>query len=226
MANNVTARIKKEGKNFEILVDLDKALYYKKTGQGNIQNIAETTTIFSDLKKGIRAPSADLKKAFGTEDAFKVSEEIIKRGEIMLPTEFKAKQRDEKKKQIIDWLSQNCLDPRTGANHTPSRIEKAIEDSGVKIEENRNTEEQALEIVKVINKLLPIKIEKKKLMVKIPAQYTGRAYNVVKEFMLKEEWLSDGSLQCTLEMPAGVQMSFFDRLNAITHGETYSKDLS
>jgi ribosome maturation protein SDO1 len=225
MANNVTARIKREGKNFEILVDLDKALYFRKTGQGSLANIVETAMIFSDLKKGIRASSTDLKNAFGSEDALKVAEEIIKKGEIMLPTEFKAKIREEKKKQIITWLSQNCLDPRTGAMHTPSRIEKAMEDSGVRIDENRNAEEQSMEIIKVINKLLPIKIEKKKLMIKIPAQYTGRAYNVVKEFMLREEWLSDGSLQCTLEMPAGMQMSFFDRLNAITHGETYSKEL-
>lgn len=225
MANDVTARIKKEGKTFEILVDLDKALYYKKTGQGNIQNIAETSMIFSDLKKGLKASSADLKKAFGTEDALKVAEEIIKKGEIMLPTEFKAKQREEKKKQIITWLSQNCLDPRTGAMHTPSRIEKAMDDAGVRIEENTNAEEQAMDIIKVINKLLPIKIEKKKIMIKIPSQYTGKAYSVVKEFMLKEEWLSDGSLQCTLEMPAGMQMTFFDKINSITHGETYSKEL-
>jgi ribosome maturation protein Sdo1 len=68
-------------------------------------------------------------------------------------------------------------------------------------------------------------MEKKKLMIKIPAQFTGRAYTVLKEFMLKEEWLSDGSLQCTVEMPAGMQMTFFDRLNAITHGETFSKEL-
>jgi ribosome maturation protein SDO1 len=223
--NKVTARIKKEGKAFEILVDLDKALYYRKTGQGNLANIAETTHIFSDLKKGIRSSNTDLKDAFGTEDAFKIIEEILKKGEIMLPTEYKAKLRDEKKKQVITWLSQNCLDPRTNSFHTPSRIETALDESGFKIEENKPAEEQALEAIKLINKILPIKIEKKKLMIKIPAQYTGKAYSVIKEFMLKEEWLSDGSLQCTVELPAGMQMSFFDKINAITHGETFSKDL-
>jgi len=144
----------------------------------------------------------------------------------MLPTEYKAKMRDEKKKQIITWLSQNALDPRTGAPHTPSRIESAIDDSGVKIEENRSAEEQAMDVIKVIQKILPIKIEKKKLMVKIPPQFTGKAYGVVKAFLLKEEWLGDGSLQCTVELPAGMQMGFFDKLNAVTHGEAFTKELS
>jgi ribosome maturation protein SDO1 len=225
MANNITARIKKEGKNFEILVDLDKAMYFRKTGQGAVSNILAFPNVFSDVKKGMHASASDMKNAFGTDDVFKAAEMIIKQGELMLPTEYKAKLRDDKRKQVVTWLSQNCLDPRTGAMHTPARIEKAMEDAGVSIDENAPAEGQAVEIIKIINKLLPIKIEKKKLMIKIPAQYTGRAYAVLKEFMLKEEWLSDGSLQCTVEMPAGMQMTFFDRINAITHGETFSKEL-
>jgi len=222
---NVTARIKKEGKTFEIQVDLDKALAFRKTGQGSIENIAETAAVFSDLKKGIRVPEAELKSAFGTTETIKISEIIITKGEIMLPTEYKAKMRDEKKKQIITWLAQNALDPRTGAPHTPSRIESAIDESGVKIEENRSAEEQAMDVIKVIQKILPIKIEKKKLMVKIPPQFTGKAYGVVKGFLLKEEWLGDGSLQCTIELPAGMQMGFFDKLNAVTHGEAFTKEI-
>jgi len=225
MAENITARIKKEGKNFEILVDLDKAIYFRKTGQGSVNNILAFPNVFSDVKKGMHASSTDMKTAFGTDDVFKAAELIIKKGELMLPAEYRAKQRDDKKKQIVTWLSQNCLDPRTGAMHTPARIEKVMEDAGVKIDEHESAEQQAIEIIKIINKLLPIKLEKKKLMIKVPAQYTGRAYATLKEFMLKEEWLSDGSLQCTVEMPAGMQMTFFDRLNAITHGETFSKEL-
>jgi ribosome maturation protein SDO1 len=224
--NNVTARIKKEGKNFEILVDLDKAIAFKKTGQGSVNNILAFPNIFSDAKKGLHVPAAEMKSAFGTDDTLKVAEIILTKGELMLPTEYRTKQRDEKKKQIINWLSQNCLDPRTGAMHTPARIESAMEDAGVRIEENESAESQSMEIIKIINKLIPIKLEKKKIMLKIPAQFTGKAYSVLKEFMIKEEWLSDGSLQCVVEIPAGLAMTFFDKLNAITHGETFSKDLS
>ena len=39
---NVIARIKASGKNFEILVDVDKALDFKKKGEGQKFNIRVT----------------------------------------------------------------------------------------------------------------------------------------------------------------------------------------
>jgi len=222
---NVTAKIKKNNENFEILVDLDKAIAFKKTGQGSIENIVLTPKIFKDLKKGIHASESDMNDAFSTIDMLKIAEIIITKGELQLPTEFKAKARDEKRKQVITWLAQNCLDPRTGAPHTAARLEAALEEVGMKIDENKPAEEQALDAMKLIQKLMPIKIEKKKFMIKVPAQFTGQAYGIVKDFMLKEEWLGDGSLQCTLEMPAGSMMTFFDKLNSLTHGSAFTKEL-
>ena len=43
-----TARIKKEGKNFEIMVDMEKALVFKKTGVD--EGFLEFDKIFSDTK--------------------------------------------------------------------------------------------------------------------------------------------------------------------------------
>ena len=45
-----TARIKKAGKDFEILVDLDKAMAFKKGDGGN--DFLEADAIFSDSNKG------------------------------------------------------------------------------------------------------------------------------------------------------------------------------
>jgi len=221
----VIARIKSYGKNFEILVDLDKALAFKKTGQGAMSNILSVPTIFHDVKKGLRVSDADLKSAFATADALKISERIIKEGEVQLPADYRAKMREARFKQIIDFLSITCVDPRTGSPHPAARIESALKQAGVKIDENKSVDEQVGPILKTIQKILPIRIETKRLAIKVPAIYTGKVYGLLKEFIIKEEWLADGSLSCAIELPAASQSTFFDKLNGITHGAAITQEL-
>ena len=40
-----------------------------------------------------------------------------------------------------------------------------------------------------------------------------------------EEWLADGSLKCIVNIPAGLQMEFYDKINAITHGAVLSEEI-
>ena len=58
------ARIKKAGKHFEIIVDLDDALKFKKGESSFIE--ADGNVIFVDSKKGMVAPNSDLNESFGT----------------------------------------------------------------------------------------------------------------------------------------------------------------
>ena len=97
---NTTARIKKAGKRFEIIVDLDEALKLKK---GEISSISvEGDMIFSDSKKGERAPSSDMKEAFGTEDVQEIAKEIITKGEVQTNQEHRSEEQE--KKLLIFWL--------------------------------------------------------------------------------------------------------------------------
>jgi ribosome maturation protein SDO1 len=66
----VVAKISKEGTNFEILVDPDKALEFRKGKDTDMESILAVPEIFKDSKKGERHSSEDLHKAFGTTDVF------------------------------------------------------------------------------------------------------------------------------------------------------------
>ena len=93
----ISIKYKKEGYNFEIIVYLRKALEYK---EGKIKDIREVLTveeIFKDSKKGERASTESLKKAFGTTDILEIAKEILKNSEIPLPTEYKRELLEEKK---------------------------------------------------------------------------------------------------------------------------------
>ena len=63
---NTLARIKQAGKHFEIIVDLDDALKFKKGELTSIE--AEGDKIFTDSKKGQVASGSDLRECFKTED--------------------------------------------------------------------------------------------------------------------------------------------------------------
>jgi ribosome maturation protein SDO1 len=226
---NVVAKIKKKGKEFEILVDLDKAIGFKKQRlEGNatsLRDILAINEVFTDQKKGIKAASKDLKDAFGIEDIFKISGIIINEGEVQLTQEYREKMREAKIKQIVDFLARNCMDPRTQAPYTPQRIEQAINQAGARIDD-RNVDEQIPNIIKDIEKIIPIKIAVKKLEITVMPQYTGQIYNLIKTFKKdKEEWLNDGSLKCIIQIPAGMQLEFYDKLNSMTHGSAITKEI-
>ena len=221
---NIEARAKVKGKQFEILVDMDSALRFRKTGQGSMINIMGVNAVFSDIKKGMHASSGDLKSAFGTEEIDKVAAEIIKHGELQLPAEFKKKEREMKVKQVVDFLARNCIDPRTGRPYTPTIIESAMHDSHANVDD-RSVEEQIPNILKAIQVKIPIRIETKKLKITVPAFDRGGVYQMLQGLKEREGWLNDEGLQATVNLPAGMQMEFYDKLNKLTHGSALTQEM-
>ena len=216
------ARIKKEGMKFEIKVDLDDALKLKK---GEIDSIeVKGDKIFSDIKKGEKASSEDLKKSFGTEDVQEVAKKIIQSGEVQTTQEHRDAEQEKKFKQVVDFLSTNAVDPQTGNPHTPERIKNALEQANVNVK-NAPIETQINEIVEKINKIIPIKIETKKIKITIPAMHTGKAYGVINQYKEEETWKDDGSLEVIVNVPSGIVIDFYDKLNSITHGSALSEEL-
>ena len=76
-----------------------------------------------------------------------------------------------------------------------------------------------------MSKVLPIKIETKKYKLKVPALHTGKSYGAVKEFAASEEWQSNGDLECVVEVPSGLVMDFFDKINSLSHGSIVSEEI-
>ena len=219
----VVAKIKLKGKNFEILVDCDKAVAFKKGQNVRANEFLSSENIVYDWKKGLKASESDIRNAFGTTDVFAIAERIVKEGELQLPQEYRDKERETKINQVVDFLSSSCTDPK-GMHHPPERIRTALTQSGARID-NRPVEEQIPSILKDISKILPIKLETKKLIIEVPAVHVGRVYGILKDYIAKEDWKSDGSLSCLVEFPAAIQMNLFDKINNITHGATITKEV-
>jgi len=217
-----TARVKKGGKHFEILVDMDEALKVKK-GEGNINATVLTDAIFYNLKSGENASEGDLEKEFGTSDITEVAEKIIKTGEIVRTADSMKGEHEAKYKQVVDFLSKNAVSPE-GRPYTPDRIMKALEEANVNVK-NKPIESQVGEIMDQLSKVLPVKIEMKKVKLIIQAIHTGKAYGIVKEFMTKEDWKNNGDLEVIVEMPTALIFDFYDKINSATQGSVMSEEI-
>jgi len=216
------ARIKQTGKPFEIIVDLDKALKFRKEN-GSV-DFLESYTIFSDSKKGFVAPSKDLEDAFGTTEVDTIAEKIVKNGEVLLTQEYRDERKGERVKQIIDFLASNSVDPKTGNPHTPERIKNALDQAQIHIK-NTPIEDQIKDIIEIISKILPIKLETKKIKITVPAIHTGKVYGLVSQYKDGEKWLDNGDLKITVKVPSGMIMNFYDKLNSITHGSAVTEEI-
>ena len=214
----VVAKLNIRGNVFEILVDCENALKFKRGENIFLEDVLATDDIFKDIKKGEHA--SNLAKFFNTEDKKEIAKQIIKKGEIQLTAEYKQKLRDEKKKKIINLIHANAVNPENSLPHPITRIEIAMDDAKVKIDEFKSAEEQIKDVIDKLRPIIPIKYEVREIAVKIPAQYSGKSFNVLKRYgkILKEEWGNDGSLLVALEIPGGLQMELIDKLNDLTKG--------
>jgi ribosome maturation protein SDO1 len=219
---NTTARIKQKGKHFEIIVDLDEALKFKKGQSSCIE--AEGSGIFTDVKKGNLASANDLREAFGTTDISEIAKKIVKDGEILTTQEYRNEEQEKKLKQIIDFLSRNTINPQTGIPHSPERIQRALEEAHVNIK-NTAIDSQIKDILAEVSKIIPIRFETKKIKIKIPAIHTGKVYSIISQYKEEENWLNDGSLEVVVSMPSGLVMDFYDKLNSATHGSAITQEL-
>jgi ribosome maturation protein SDO1 len=217
---HVLARLQISGEKFEIIVNPDFALNYKLGKISDIDKVLVAYDVYSDVRKGLKAPSDKLMKYFKTTDVRKIADIIIKQGELQITAEQRRKLIEDKRRQIIAFITKNCVDPRTNLPIPALRVEQAMDQVKVSIDPFKEAEGQALKVIDALKSVLPLKIERVKLEVKVGPEYVPKMYNFIKSYgyLEKEEWLNDGSWRANVDMPAGLQAEFLDKLNKLTKG--------
>ncbi len=216
----VIARIEIKGKHFEILVDSEIAYELREGKKVSLSRMLAVNHIFTDARKGTKAPDAEIKKDFGTDDIEKVAEHIVRSGDIQLTTEFRRRKTEERRKQIASIISKNAVNPQTKAPHPQERILAAMDQVRFNVDPFRPAEQQVDDALKAVKAALPISMEEITLLVDIPASHASRCYGLLKEYrILQDRWLSDGSLSAKIIIPAGLKETVFRALNNATQGE-------
>lgn len=222
------AKLRKDGKNFEVLIYPEQAQAFRAGKNVSINDVLATDQIFVDARKGERASEHEMEKIFGTTDATAIATQIIKEGNVPVTEDMIRSNLDQKRKQIINLIHRNTINPTTNKPHPPQRIETAMNEAKVRINEKTPAEAQIQDVIKQLQHLLPIKYETRELLVKIPMQYAARSATILRQHgkILNEQWNTDGSLSARIEIPAGLQEEFETSLNAIAHGNAEIKIIS
>ncbi len=224
---SIIARLKTHGKTFEVFVEPEGALALKRGEAVKVENILAVEDVFIDAKNGDRPAEQDVLTAFGTTDAIKIAEKIIREGELHLTTEQKKKMQEEKKKRVISIIAANAINPQTKAPHPAARIEAAMDEAGVHIDPMKDVDEMVELAMKAIRPIIPIRFEEVKIAVKLPAEYAAKSYGAVAGFgtLAKQEWQNDGSWIGVISIPAGRQDELYSLLNRLTKGSAETKFL-
>lgn len=215
-----TVRLTLDGNKFEILVKPDPALEYKLGKRTDLSGVLVSDEIYSDANKGSRAAGEKLARYFKTTDFMQVATQILSKGDLSLTTDQRRKMVEDKKKQIIQYISKNFVDPKTHIPHPVVRIESALSEVRLIIDPFKPAEDQAKNVVDALRKILPLKSEILLLTVTVPSQFSAQSYNLLKTAgtFKGEQWLADGSLRIILEINAGMKSSLLDRIGSISKG--------
>ena len=217
----VIARLKKGGRTFEVLVDCDNALKFKGGENVDMNSVLATEEIYDDVKKGMHAPDESLKVVFGTNNKVEIAKKIIKEGDVQITAEHRKRLLEQKRRLLVTLIHRNAIDPKTGLPHPPQRIENAMDEVKVRVDEHKSAEAQVKDVINKLKPVIPIKYEIREVLVVFPAKFAGKAMSIVRSLctVLDEKWLNDGSLSMTAEVPAGMQEEFEKKLNDLTHGD-------
>jgi ribosome maturation protein SDO1 len=219
------ARYESKGHRFEVLID-QKLVDLVKSGKSvNVSEYMATDMVFKDSSKGDRASEEVIREVFGTEDFQTVVMEIVKKGQVQLTTEQRRKMLEEKRRQVVEIIARESMNPQSGTPHPPQRIEKAMEEARVRVDPFKSAEDQVNDVLKAIRVLLPIRFEHVKMEIEVPGTEYGKIYAEMAKLgqIQKEDWKSNGNYNAIVEIPAGVQDQLYDFLNKRTKGNVNIK---
>jgi len=217
----VVARYTISGSKFEVLVNPTLAWDFHNGKELDIRDVLVGYTIFEDALRGERATDESIGKAFGKLEALEIAKQILLKGEIQLTTDQRRKMVEEKRKEIITYIAQNAINPQTGLPHPPARIERALTEIKMAIDPWKNAEDQIKNIIRDLEPIIPIRLEKITLAVKLSGKFQAKAYQILirNGTITKDEWTADGKWIALVEMAAGMQPKVVDQLEKLTKGQ-------
>lgn len=223
----IVGRYEQGGESFEILIDPRIVKYLKEGKEVDVASHMAIDEIFRDARKGTKQSEEKIKEVFGTTDIAAVARLIVQKGQVQLTTEQRRIMQENKRKQVAAIIARNAINPQTRAPHPLARIESAMEEARVRIDPFKSAESQVQSVLDALRPIIPIRFENVKIAVKLSGEDYGKCYGDISGFgrITKEEWQQDGSWIGIVEMPAGMQGDFFERLGHKTKGKAETKIL-
>lgn len=194
LTNVAIVRIKKCGQRFEIACYKNKVISWRDQIEKDIDEVLQTQTVFTNVSKGQTAKKEDLIKCFGTEDHKKVCLEILSKGELQISEKERSHQLEETYRDIATIIADKCVNPETKRPYTVGMIEKCMKQSHFSVKPNRNSKQQAIELIPQLKTIIPIERAQMKLRVLTHKKNKNKMKQFVSQ-LESETLLEDGLIE-------------------------------
>ncbi|CAM6105732.1 unnamed protein product [Calypogeia fissa] len=168
LTNIAVVRLKKHGHRFEIACYKNKVLSWRSRVEKDIDEVLQTRTVFTNVSKGVLAKSKELMEAFGTDSHEKISLEILEKGEVQIADKERESQLSNQFRDIATIVMHKTVNPETERPYTISMIERLMKEVHFAVEPNKNSKQQALELIRELTKRFPISRARMRLKIVVP----------------------------------------------------------
>ncbi|KAF3194119.1 hypothetical protein TWF225_008288 [Orbilia oligospora] len=127
LTNVSIVRIRKAKKRFELACYKNKVLEWRNGVEKDIDEVLQIHQIFLNTSKGAVAPTADLQKAWPGKNQDEIILDILAKGELQVGEKERGQQLEMLQKEVVQIVTEKCVDPTTGRVYTSGLIEKALE---------------------------------------------------------------------------------------------------
>jgi ribosome maturation protein SDO1 len=157
LTNIATVRLKKAGVRFEIACYKNTVLAYRDGFEKDLDNVLQTTRVYTNVSKGVFAKEEDLLKAFGTKDEEQVCLLILNAGELQVSEKERKNAFETLFKDAVTVLVEKCVNPQTNRPYPPGVIERALREIHFSVDPMKSAKQQALASIPKLREIFPIK---------------------------------------------------------------------
>ncbi|KAJ2303965.1 hypothetical protein IWW55_002658, partial [Coemansia sp. RSA 2706] len=125
LTNVSIVRLRKGGKRFEVACYKNKVTEWRTGVEKDIDEVLQIHQVYTNVSKGEVAKADVLQKCFKTDDADKVINEILMKGEQQVSDKERHHQLDNMFRDIATVVVEMCINPNTQQQYTVTMVEKA-----------------------------------------------------------------------------------------------------
>jgi len=214
--NAVLARMEYGGKRYEVLVDPELVESFKSDVTSvEIDDFLATDEVWHDAKAGDRPTEEAILATFGTQDIATIASVILTKGSIQLTTNQRKEMVEQKRQQIIQEIHSTAIDPKSKSPHPKTRIELALDESRFFADPFKRVEIQVKEAIDLLKPLIPLSFEPVRIAFRVNGSSYGRVNKLLRQYLDKDEWLSNGDWACIIQCPPGMAQNIIGKVRGI-----------
>lgn len=147
----------------------------------DLDEVLQTTAVFSNVSKGILAKREDLIQVFGTDDESKVCIKILSEGEMQVSDKERKKELDTLFRDVAGILSEKCINPKSKKPYTIGVLERALKEIHFSVDTKKPAKLQAVEALPLLKAKFPIERAQMQLRIIVPAFVSLELQKILKE---------------------------------------------